>query len=191
MGVSRVGGSSSPPSLSQGRNTAREDHAHGVRSYHRHQHACGDRTFPAGRHSSRRLRGNCHLHRGMAPSPGTPHHPTAERQGKPHRGPGHGTSKDCWRCQLTGYHYVRQYRRKDGTMVRGHKRHNPPARIGARAVLLFVALLLILGSLAHAHGAGSGQRSANVLPQYSASTSGTTPDESQSASRARVLAAEH
>jgi hypothetical protein len=76
---------------------------------------------------------------------------------------------------VTTHHYVRPYRRKDGTLVRGYKRRNPPARIGARAVLLFVALLVILGSLAHAYGSGPGQRSRGVSPQYSASTSATTP----------------
>jgi hypothetical protein len=76
---------------------------------------------------------------------------------------------------VTAYHYVRPYRRKDGTLVRGHKRRSPPARIGARTVLLFVALLVILGSVAYAHGAGSGQRSKGVSPHYSASTSATTP----------------
>jgi hypothetical protein len=76
---------------------------------------------------------------------------------------------------VTTHHNVRPYRRKDGTLVRGHKRRNPPARIGARAVLLFIALLVILGGLAHGHGTGSGQRSKGVSPHYSASTSGTTP----------------
>lgn len=76
---------------------------------------------------------------------------------------------------MTSYHYVRPYRRKDGTLVRGHKRRNPSGRIGAGAVLLFVALLLILGSHAHAHGAGSGQHGKGVSPEYSAGTSVTSP----------------
>lgn len=52
---------------------------------------------------------------------------------------------------MSGYHYVRSYRRKDGTLVRGHVRHNPAKRVGAWGVFLFVALMIILGSLTQTH----------------------------------------
>ena len=50
---------------------------------------------------------------------------------------------------MSGYHYVRPYRRRDGTLVRGHMRRNPCSRIGAVGVLLFVLVMAILGGLAH------------------------------------------
>jgi hypothetical protein len=75
---------------------------------------------------------------------------------------------------VIGYHNVQPYRRKDGTRVRGHKRRNPSPRIGAWGVLLFVALLVILGSLAQAHSSGSGQGKGETT-QHSAVTSAKTP----------------
>ena len=76
---------------------------------------------------------------------------------------------------MTGYHYVRPYRRQDGTLVRGHKRRNPAPRIGVRGVLLFVAVLVILGSLAHSHSSGTEPHSKSSTSQQSAVTSAKTP----------------
>jgi hypothetical protein len=59
---------------------------------------------------------------------------------------------------VRGYHYVRPYRRRDGTLVHGHMRRNPSPRIGAASVLLFVVVLAILGGLAHGHTSGTGVR---------------------------------
>jgi hypothetical protein len=76
---------------------------------------------------------------------------------------------------VTGYHDVRPYRRKDGTPIRGHRRRNPAPRIGVRSVVLFIALLIILGSLAHAHPGGSSSHSKSGQTQPSAATATKTP----------------
>jgi hypothetical protein len=57
---------------------------------------------------------------------------------------------------MSGYHYVRPYRRRDGTIVHGHMRKNPCPRIGATGVLLFVLIMAILGGLAYGHTSRSG-----------------------------------
>ncbi len=76
---------------------------------------------------------------------------------------------------MSGYHYVRPYRRKDGTLVRGHMARNPAPHIGAGAVLLVVALLVILGSVAHAHAGGINQHGKDGTAQHSAVTSTKAP----------------
>lgn len=76
---------------------------------------------------------------------------------------------------MTSNHYVRPYRRKDGTLVRGHRRRNPAPRIGAWGVLLFVALLVILGSLTRAHSSESGSYSKSGPTQHSAVTPAKAP----------------
>lgn len=56
---------------------------------------------------------------------------------------------------MSGSHYVRPYRRGNGTLVHGHMRRNPGRRIGAVGVLLFVLVLAVLGGLAHGHASGT------------------------------------
>ena len=76
---------------------------------------------------------------------------------------------------MSGYHYVRPYRRKDGTPVCGHMARDPAPRIGPRGVLLLVALLVILGSLAHGHSGGTDQQGKSRTTQHSVVTSAKTP----------------
>ena len=53
---------------------------------------------------------------------------------------------------MSGSHYVRPYRRRDGTLVHGHTRRNPSPRIGPTGVFFFVIVLVIVGGLVLGHG---------------------------------------
>lgn len=55
---------------------------------------------------------------------------------------------------MSGYHYVRPYRRSNGTYVRGHRRRNPSRPMGIGAVIVFV--IIVLSLTAHSHGQTQG-----------------------------------
>ena len=75
----------------------------------------------------------------------------------------------------SGYHYVRPYRRRNGSPVRGHLRRNPGPRIGAAGMLLFIALLALLGGLMHGHASETSVRTSVGTTQPSGATLATPP----------------
>jgi hypothetical protein len=56
---------------------------------------------------------------------------------------------------MSGYHYVRPYRRRNGTYVRGHVRRNPTRPIGVLGVIFFAAFIAWLGGMAHGQADGT------------------------------------
>lgn len=76
---------------------------------------------------------------------------------------------------MSGYHYVRPYRRQNGTLVRGHLRRNPAPRIRAAGVILFITLLALLGGLARGHARETNVRTGVGTTQSSGVTPAKTP----------------
>jgi hypothetical protein len=76
---------------------------------------------------------------------------------------------------VSSYHYVRPYRRRNGTLVHGYLRRNPRPRIGAGAVILFVLMLVILGGLANGHASGTSVRPSVGTTQQSSASPTDTP----------------
>lgn len=76
---------------------------------------------------------------------------------------------------MSGYHYVRPYRRQNGTLVRGHMRRNPGPRIGAAGVLFFVLILAIFGGVGRGHASGTGIRSGVGTTQHQTASPAKTP----------------
>jgi hypothetical protein len=76
---------------------------------------------------------------------------------------------------VSGYHYVRPYRRRNGSLVRGHLRRNPGPRVGAVGVLLFIALLALLGGLVRGHASETGIRTSVGTTQPAGVTPAKTP----------------
>ena len=71
--------------------------------------------------------------------------------------------------------YVRPYRRKDGTRVRGHMRRKPSPRIGAEAMLLVSALLMVLGYLMHPHSGSTELRQGGETISHSTVSPADSP----------------
>lgn len=63
---------------------------------------------------------------------------------------------------MSGYHYVRPYRRRNGSYVRGHVRRNPTRPIGVVGVILF--LLFVAWLAGQTHGGAGTTSHTNVTP---------------------------
>lgn len=161
--------------LAKERITASESNAHGIRRHSRNQHARNNRPLPADCYPPSRARSNRHRDRCMASQQGPSHNSAANAQRKPHRHLRHDAPETSAGCEVSSHHYVQPYRRANGTLVRGHTARNPGTRIGARGVLLVIALLVILGSLVHAHASDTGQPRSGGVTQHSLVTSAKTP----------------
>lgn len=153
--------------------TTSESLSHGIWRDNRCQHASNPRPLPIYRDPSSYPGGARHRDRRMAPQTGRPRDRAANSERKPlYHSRLHAQESAKGRTEMSGSHYVRPYRRRDGTVVHGHIRRNPCPRIGAAGVLVFVLTMAILGGLAHGHTNRSGtivRTDVGVVQQQSAS----------------------
>ncbi len=170
-GVSRVG----DMSKSTKGTTASEHLTHGIRRRSRCQHARNHRFLPTCRDPARHPSGDRHGDRGLASQAGRPRDSAANPEGNSHLHSRLGAQKTGEGVKVSGYHYVRPYRRRNGSLVRGHLRRNPRPRVGAVGVLLFIALLALLGGLMRGHASETSIRTSVGTTQPSGVTPAKTP----------------